>query len=102
VRIAIVTESFLPQINGVTNSVLRMCEHLSLHGHQALVIAPGTGPSSWAGVPVIRMPSLPLPGYESHRVGCPWPGMTRTLRAFGPDLACPGGLHAGAQSGRRP
>jgi phosphatidylinositol alpha 1,6-mannosyltransferase len=86
VRIAIVTESFLPQVNGVTNSVLRMCEHLSLRGHQALVVAPGAGPTEWAGVPVVRVPSVPLPGYETHRVGCPWPGMARTLRAFDPDL----------------
>lgn len=86
VRIAIVTESFLPQVNGVTNSVLRMCEHLSLRGHEALVIAPGSGPSGWAGVPVVRVPSVPMPGYESYRVGCPWPGMARTLRGFRPDL----------------
>jgi phosphatidylinositol alpha 1,6-mannosyltransferase len=86
VRIAIVTESFLPQVNGVTNSVLRLCEHLSLRGHQALVVAPGSGPSAWAGVPVVRVPSVPVPGYESHRVGFPWPGMARTLRDFDPDL----------------
>ena len=86
VRIAIVTESFLPQVNGVTNSVLRTCEHLSRRGHDALVIAPGAGPTEWAGVPVVRVPSVPLPGYEMHRVGCPWPGMARTLRAFAPDL----------------
>jgi phosphatidylinositol alpha 1,6-mannosyltransferase len=86
VRIAIVTESFLPQVNGVTNSVLRMCEHLSLRGHEAMVVAPGPGPTSWADVPVVRVPSVPMPGYESYRVGFPWPGMARTLRGFRPDL----------------
>jgi phosphatidylinositol alpha 1,6-mannosyltransferase len=85
-RVAIVTESFLPQINGVTMSVLRLCEHLQRRGHLAMVIAPGSGPTSWAGAQVLRVPSMPVPGYASHRVAWPWPSMAATLRTFGPDL----------------
>jgi phosphatidylinositol alpha 1,6-mannosyltransferase len=85
-RVAIVTESFLPQVNGVTNSVLRICEHLQRGGHQTLVVAPGAGPISWAGAEVVRVPSMPVPGYSTHRVAVPWPGMAATLRAFGPDI----------------
>ena len=98
-RIAIVTESFLPQVNGVTNSVLRVCEQLEARGHTALVIAPGPGPSSYAGARVVRTPSVPLPGYRDFRLGRPWPSLRSTLADFSPDvvhLASPAALGAQA------
>jgi glycosyltransferase involved in cell wall biosynthesis len=71
VRVAIVTESFLPVVNGVSNSVQRILEHLSRRGHSALVLAPGAGPDSHAGFPVVRVPALDLPVVDSVPVGVP-------------------------------
>jgi phosphatidylinositol alpha 1,6-mannosyltransferase len=104
-RVAVVTESFLPQVNGVTNSVLRVCEQLTQRGHDALVIAPGPGPVEYLGVPVVRTPAFGLPGYRDFRVARPWGPLTETLRAFEPDvvhLASPVALGAqGAFAARR-
>jgi phosphatidylinositol alpha 1,6-mannosyltransferase len=69
VKVVLVTESFLPHVNGVTNSVCRVLEHLQRRGHGALVVAPGPGPDRYAGAPVLRVPSLPLPGYPQVRIG---------------------------------
>lgn len=86
-RVAVVTESFLPQVNGVTNSVCRVLEHLAAGGHQAVVLAPGRGPTSYAGFPVVRLPAVPLPVYRDFAVGLPLRrAMTAALRAFAPDV----------------
>ena len=39
-RIAIITESFPPDVNGVAHCVLRVAENLVRKGHHPLVIAP--------------------------------------------------------------
>jgi len=70
--VAIVAESFLPHVNGVTNSVLRILEHLRLRGHQALVLAPSSSQDGQdervRGYQVRRMRSIPLPGYPQVRL----------------------------------
>jgi len=108
VRVAIVAESFLPNVNGVTNSVLRVIEHLRCTGHEALVIAPDTPRGEPAadkiheGIRVHRVPSRMFPKINSLPLGVPRPRMVSVLRGFDPDvvhLASPallgyGGLHA--------
>ena len=86
-RVAIVSECFLPVVNGVTNSVLRVVEHLTAGGHDVLVIAPGfDGPTSYAGAPVVRIPAVELPMVSSMPVGVPSRRVLTALRAFRPDV----------------
>ncbi|WP_436699178.1 glycosyltransferase family 4 protein [Nocardioides sp. BYT-33-1] len=67
-RVLVVAESFLPQINGVTNSVRRVLEHLAAEGHHAELMAP-TGPDTYAGFRVRRARGANLPFYPDFRVG---------------------------------
>jgi phosphatidylinositol alpha 1,6-mannosyltransferase len=107
VRVAIVTESFLPQVNGVTNSVLRVVEHLHDRGHQALIIAPGGGPDRYLHARVRRVRAVDLPVITSLPIGVPSPKVHAALAEFAPDvvhLASPfvlgaGGLRAARRLG---
>jgi phosphatidylinositol alpha 1,6-mannosyltransferase len=92
VRVAIVAESFLPNVNGVTNSVLRVIEHLRRTGHEVLVVAPdtphGEAPADRVhdGVRVHRVPSKMFPKVTSLPLGVPRPRMVGVLRGFNPDV----------------
>ena len=90
-RVAIVAESFLPNINGVTNSVLRVLEHLHREGHEAIVIAPGARDgqeevSDYFGFPIRRVPTVKVPMIDSLPVGVPTTVVDSELREFQPDI----------------
>lgn len=86
-RVAIVTESFLPDVNGVAHSVQRVVEHLRARGHVPLVIAPEPPtPTIAAAADVVRVPSVPLPGYPTFRIGLPSRRVEAALRAHDPDV----------------
>jgi phosphatidylinositol alpha 1,6-mannosyltransferase len=104
-RVAIVTESFVPQVNGVSNTVRHIVRELGASGHEPLVIAPGPGPLEHDGVPVVRVRSVGLPGYRSFPIGLPDAAVRRSLADFRPDvvhLASPIALGAtGIRAARR-
>lgn len=87
VRVAVVTESFLPHVNGVTGSVVKVLQHLRTTGHEALVIAPGSPPSTCEGADVVALPSVGLPGYPQVRVPVVVASrIARELGRFAPDV----------------
>ena len=75
-RVAIITESFPPDVNGVAHCVLRVAELLARSGHHPLVIAPQPprakrDEKASYPFPVVRVPAVPLPGYPGFRLGLP-------------------------------
>lgn len=85
-RIALVCETFLPDVNGVTTTLCRLLEHLQREGHEALLFAPHDAPAAYAGVPIVHLGGVPLPMYPEVKLTPPQPGLTAQLRRFKPDL----------------
>jgi phosphatidylinositol alpha 1,6-mannosyltransferase len=85
-RVALVTESFLPEVNGVTNSCLRVLEHLAERGAEALVVAPGHRPTSHEGLEIVRTPAITTPLCPGFALGLPTMQLEPTLRWFRPDV----------------
>jgi phosphatidylinositol alpha 1,6-mannosyltransferase len=88
-RIAIITESFPPDVNGVAHCVVRVAENLVRKGHHPLVIAPESS-SAVADdefpYPVERVPSVPLPGYPTFRLGLPTPRTRKAIVRHGTEV----------------
>lgn len=85
-RVAIVTESFLPSVNGVARSVAEIVHELSRRGHEVLVVAPAPGPDRFGDIPVQRLASMPLPWCREFPVGMPGRLLRRSLDGFAPDV----------------
>ncbi|MHB1467929.1 MAG: glycosyltransferase family 4 protein [Solirubrobacteraceae bacterium] len=91
-RVALVTEVFLPAVDGVVTRLTQTLEHQTRRGDEVLVLAPAGCPPRYAGASVLGMRALPMPlypdgkGYPEKRVSLPQPALGRALSAFAPDL----------------
>jgi glycosyltransferase involved in cell wall biosynthesis len=85
-RIAIVTETFLPKIDGIVTMVTKTVEALKAGGDEVLIFAPSGGPAELYGAEVVSLPSLPFPFYPELRVAAPRASMRGHLDAFRPDV----------------
>ena len=72
-RLALVTDAWKPQTNGVVNTLVRLVKHLELEGMEVMVVAPDAHFT------------VPLPSYPEIRIACdPWKAIGR-IRGFAPD-----------------
>jgi glycosyltransferase involved in cell wall biosynthesis len=85
-RIAIVTENFLPKLDGVTRTLAVLLEYLHARQHQVLVLGPESGMEEYAGAEVIGTAGVPLPFYPELRVNFFRPLFVRRLKEFDPEV----------------
>lgn len=99
-RVAIVTESFLPSVNGVTNSVVQVNKQLRAAGHEVRIFAPEVE-GLISNIDGTRVHPLPAFNLQKHLpIALPNLVIEGELRSFRPDvvhLASPALMGAQAQ-----
>ena len=87
-RVLIVTETFLPKVDGIVKVACLLLDHLAARGIEAMVVAPRYGEQRrYNSAPIHSLPGLPVPMYPEARLGLPTPRLFRELAAFQPDVA---------------
>lgn len=86
-RILYCTDTFLPEINGVTTVLATMRDGLRRRGHEVFIAAPGYPAAGPDESQVHRLAAVPCPGYAQVRLSWPWGrGLERVFDGFEPDL----------------
>lgn len=85
-RLALTTETFLPKIDGIVNTLCHLLGHLKQRGVESLLFAPDGGPNRYAATRVVGLPARALPFYPEQQLAAPWADLGPALEAFRPDL----------------
>ena len=90
-KIAIITDSFYPDVNGLVTSILQTTKSLAEQGHSILIITAKYPENNelfiHKNVEVVRLSSLPFYTYEGMRLVLPnKKKVMRELRLFHPDV----------------
>jgi glycosyltransferase involved in cell wall biosynthesis len=86
VRIAIVTETFLPSTDGIVTRLCASIKWLRNHGHEVLVIAPDLGIIDFYGAKIAGIPARPFFLYKSKSLSLPSRKVKQCLITFQPDI----------------
>jgi glycosyltransferase involved in cell wall biosynthesis len=86
-RITLISDTYLPEVNGVTTVLATMRQGLLARGHQVQVIAPGYDTPGPDENGVVRRWSMRFPPYPAIRLSLPLGGgVGKALDEFRPDL----------------
>ncbi len=85
-KIAIVTETFLPSTDGIVTRLKKAIEYFLREGHEVLVIAPDLGVTEYKGAKVIGVKPITFPFYRYRKWGFPSRKVYHELKKFEPDV----------------
>lgn len=86
-RVAIFTDTFIPQVNGVARTVGKLADTLAMRDITCMVLAPNTGLEEPPDYNLLFSPGFSLPIYQECKVALPnYPGICKQLEQFKPDI----------------
>lgn len=85
-KVLLVTETFLPKVDGVVTRLVATLPALAQQGHQVLVLAPPGAPLEFAGHQVLPTRGIPFPWYPEHTAARPTAELARRALQFQPDV----------------
>ena len=85
-RVAIFTETFLPRVDGIVNTLSWSASELVAAGWEVMIVAPEGNTQAPSGVTVIGSPSVRFPLYREVRLAYPTHSVWRQLDRFQPDV----------------
>lgn len=85
-KIAIVTETFLPNTDGIVTRLCHSIRWLLHEGHEVLVIAPELGVKEFEGAKVAGIPSRSFFLYRDKKFAYPNRKVGRAITEFNPDI----------------
>jgi glycosyltransferase involved in cell wall biosynthesis len=85
-RVAIITEAFLPKVDGVSKSAFLTLNYLKMTGREVLILAPDIAPKQLGTTRIVPLLSVGFPGVPETRMALPNPAVARALHNFQPDV----------------
>lgn len=85
-RIVLITETFIPKVDGIVTTLCQTIKQLKALGHEVLIFAPEGGEPEFEGCRVVGMKSWSFPLYSDLQVAFPHAFMGRMIREFKADI----------------
>jgi glycosyltransferase involved in cell wall biosynthesis len=85
-KIALVTETFLPSTDGIVTRLCATIDWLRQQGHSVRIIAPDLGVAEYAGAAIVGIPARTFLLYRGKKFAFPSRKVKSALQQFQPDL----------------
>ncbi|ELU44191.1 serine carboxypeptidase [Rhizoctonia solani AG-1 IA] len=85
-KVALITENFLPKVDGVTRCLAQLLNHLKNEGHEVIILGPEVNMLTYETYPIIGTVGIPLMLYPDLKLNFLRPKFLQSIQEFDPDV----------------